>query len=108
MSVRRPSVIAVATAVSLSLVLTACGSSGGGTAGSAGAPVSGGTLTYAINTDADCLDPHQSPTDVAGFFARPVLDSLVALDSDGKILPWLAKSWTVSADGRTYTFTLRD
>lgn len=108
MSVRRPMGFAVATATSLSLVLTACGSSGAGTAGPAGSPVNGGTLTYAINTDADCLDPHQSPADVAGFFARPILDSLVTLDPAGKILPWLAKSWTVSADGRTYTFTLRD
>jgi peptide/nickel transport system substrate-binding protein len=108
MSVRRPSGFTVAAAASLSLVLSARGSAGSGTAGSAGSPVSDGTLTYAINTDADCLDPHQSPTDVAGFFARPILDSLVTLDSDGKILPWLAKSWTVSADGRTYTFNLRD
>lgn len=89
-------------------LLAACGSPGGNTAVPAGDPVSGGSLTYATNGDADCLDPHQSAADVAGFFARPMLDSLVALDSAGRIHPWLAERWTVSPDGRAYTFTLRD
>ena len=36
-------------------------------------------------------------------------DTLVALDWDGKTpIPYLAKSWTISEDGRTYTFKLRD
>lgn len=74
---------------------------------SAGQPVTGGTLTFASNTDADCLDPHQSPADVAGLYSRPILDSLVALTSAGKIVPWLATSWTISKDQLTYTFALR-
>ena len=36
-------------------------------------------------------------------------DTLVALDWDGRTpIPYLAKSWTISEDGRTYTFKLRD
>ena len=36
-------------------------------------------------------------------------DTLVALDWDGKTpIPYLAKSWTVSPDGKIYTFKLRD
>ena len=36
-------------------------------------------------------------------------DTLVALDWDGKTpIPYLAKSWTISPDGKTYTFKLRD
>ena len=36
-------------------------------------------------------------------------DTLVALDWDGKTpIPYLAKSWTVSPDGKLYTFKLRD
>jgi hypothetical protein len=58
-------------------------------------------LTFAINSDGSCIDPHQSPADVDGFFARPVLDSLVALGTDGTIHPWLATAWTVSADQLT-------
>jgi len=36
-------------------------------------------------------------------------DTLVALDWDGRTpIPYLAKSWTVSPDGKLYTFKLRD
>ena len=36
-------------------------------------------------------------------------DTLVALDWDGKTaIPYLAKSWTISPDGKLYTFKLRD
>jgi peptide/nickel transport system substrate-binding protein len=33
-------------------------------------------------------------------------DSLVFPNPDGSVKPWLAKSWTVSGDGLTYTFEL--
>src|SRR4029450_2873689 len=47
-----------------------------------------------------------SPTsDIVNMFQ----DTLVALDWDGKTaIPYLAKSWTISEDGRTYVFKLRD
>ena len=36
-------------------------------------------------------------------------DTLVAMDWDGKTaIPYLAKSWTISEDGKTYVFKLRD
>jgi peptide/nickel transport system substrate-binding protein len=91
------------------LILSACG---GTTASSkaadpGGAPVNGGTLTFGVNTEPICLDPHASPQDVAGLFTRPALDSLVSLDDQGKIHPWLATSWEISPDQKTYTFKLR-
>jgi peptide/nickel transport system substrate-binding protein len=47
-----------------------------------------------------------SPTsDVVNMFQ----DTLVAMDWDGKTpIPYLAKSWTLSPDGKLYTFKLRD
>ena len=42
--------------------------------------------------------------DVAGSFS----EGLVRLDADGNPQPALAESYTVSDDGLTYTFTLRD
>jgi peptide/nickel transport system substrate-binding protein len=35
-------------------------------------------------------------------------DSLLWKDSTGRLLPWLARSYARSPDGRTYTFQLRD
>ncbi|WP_018658226.1 ABC transporter substrate-binding protein [Actinomadura flavalba] len=87
------------------LLLAACG---GGTSAGAGSPVDGGTLVYGVNNEPINLDPHASPQDVTASFARPVLDSLVALDAEGRVHPWLAKSWKISADQKTYTFRLRD
>jgi peptide/nickel transport system substrate-binding protein len=91
------------------ITVAACsGTDAGGSSADAGAPISGGALTFAVNTDGSCLDPHQSPADVDGLFSRPILDSLVSLAADGTIHPWLATQWSVSADQLTYSFTLRD
>lgn len=110
----RRAVIGLAAALPVLLTLAACSSSGtdaktsaSGSTANAGTPVSGGSLTFAINSDGSCLDPHQSPADVDGFFARPIVDSLVSLSDDGTIHPWLATAWSVSPDQLTYSFTLR-
>src|SRR5262249_11806141 len=67
------------------------------------------TLRMMKSLDAPHYDGQRttwSPTsDIVNMFQ----DTLVALDWDGKtILPYLAKSWTVSEDGKLYTFKLRD
>lgn len=36
-----------------------------------------------------------------------IYEGLTAIDKDLKVVPGLAESWTVSADGKTYTFKLR-
>ena len=73
----------------------------------AAAPRAGGTLVYATGTDALTLDP-QFVTDVPT--ARAVMhihETLVYMDDEGKIVPGLAESWSVSADKLTWTFKLR-
>ncbi|WP_208630615.1 ABC transporter substrate-binding protein [Amycolatopsis kentuckyensis] len=97
-----------AVAVLAAVLLGGCAVSGAGTEGTAGPPVPGGTLNFAVETDTDCLDPQQSPVDVSSLLGRPLLDSLVALDSHGKVHPWLAGKWSISPDGLTYTFDLRE
>ncbi|MEW9532593.1 ABC transporter substrate-binding protein [Microbispora sp. NPDC049125] len=103
---------AIAGPALLSLVmLTACGGTDATTQTAGrpdGAPVHGGTLVFGVNTEPLNLDPHASPQDVTGLFTRPVLDSLVSLDDKGGIHPWLASSWKISSDGKTYTFKLRE
>jgi peptide/nickel transport system substrate-binding protein len=111
------SVLAVTAA--LASALTACGggsSSGPATADGAagspaqtdGTPVAGGQITFAVTAVPGCLDPQVDPADLTGDIQRNVLDSLVALAPDGSVKPWLAKSWKVSKDAKTYTFKLRD
>jgi peptide/nickel transport system substrate-binding protein len=41
------------------------------------------------------------------YLSGQILDNLVSRAADGRIEPWLAQSWQVSPDGRTWTFTLR-
>ena len=70
-------------------------------------PVRGGTLVYATDREPICLDPHVAGDMPQVFIAEQYLDRLVSMDEQGGIGPWLARSWTISADGRTYTFHLR-
>ncbi|AFR47284.1 ABC transporter substrate-binding protein [Gordonia sp. KTR9] len=107
---RRHRTKATVLATLTACLIAACGSGNGGDSPAAtGDPVDGGTLRFAsASGPGDCLDPHQSPADVAGFYARPILDSLVALNKDGTLAPWLATEWSVSPDQRTCSFTLRD
>ncbi|MDQ1003340.1 peptide/nickel transport system substrate-binding protein [Neobacillus niacini] len=71
-------------------------------------PKQGGELTYALATSPDSLDPHRSGLAVAVRAFRTIFDSLVVQESDNSIKPWLATEWTVSEDGKSYTFKLRE
>ena len=72
-------------------------------------PAPAQTLRMMKSLDAPHYDGHRttwSPTsDIVNMFQ----DTLVAMDWDGKtVIPYLAKSWTQSPDGKLYTFKLRD
>ena len=67
------------------------------------------TLKMMKSLDAPHYDGQRttwSPTsDIVNMFQ----DTLVAMDWDGKtVIPYLAKSWTMTPDGKLYTFKLRD
>jgi peptide/nickel transport system substrate-binding protein len=80
----------------------------GSQGGDAGPPRSGGNLTFAVGTDAGCLDPQQVGSSDTLYALRQTVDSLTDQDpSSGRIVPWLARSWKVSDDARTFTFHLR-
>lgn len=65
------------------------------------------TLTYSWPTNAGPLDPRgYSPNQM--YAQAMVYEPLVRYTADGTLEPWLATHWTVSPDGKTYTFTLRD
>jgi peptide/nickel transport system substrate-binding protein len=105
------------------LLLSACGGSGGSNKaslnGSAGAskstacsttPVRGGDLVYERQAETQTLDPLNIRNGNGDIFAYNLIYSgLVRSDPSGstKLEPSLAQRWTISKDGRTYTFFLR-
>ncbi len=72
------------------------------------APVSGGKITWGVTTEPSCFDPHRSSQQAAFFVARNYIDSLIGKKPDGTFAPWLATEWSISPDGKEYTFKLRE
>ncbi|WP_019629795.1 ABC transporter substrate-binding protein [Actinomadura atramentaria] len=102
---RRPA-LAVPALTALALALGACGSGDGGAA--SGAPVAGGTLTFAVGSDAGCVDPQQVGSNDTIYSTRQLVDSLTDQDpATGKIVPWLATSFEVNKAATEFTFHLR-
>ncbi|WP_329297461.1 ABC transporter substrate-binding protein [Streptomyces sp. NBC_00659] len=105
---RSPRWAALTALLTTSVLLTACGSGTGGSGAGDGKPRSGGTLTFAVGSDAGCVDPQQVGSNDTIYSVRQVVDSLTDQDPrTGKIVPWLAKSWDISADATAFTFHLR-
>src|SRR6266700_7083618 len=71
-------------------------------------PRRGGILRVALAGDPPSLDMHQEQTFLVDIPLSPVYNTLVVFDPHGypKIIGDLAKSWAVSDDKMTWTFTL--
>lgn len=67
----------------------------------------GGTIRISAAADTGTLDLHSISHTNAQWLGRLMFDNLVYLDDRGHPTPWLAESWDISSDGRTYTFRLR-
>jgi peptide/nickel transport system substrate-binding protein len=67
------------------------------------------TLRMMKSLDAPHYDGQRTTWSPTSDIVNMIQDTLVALDWDGKtVIPYLAKSWQISEDGKTYTFSLRD
>lgn len=98
-NLRKSCIIGLVFVAVISL-LTGCGSQ------SAQGPAQGKTLTYSSAKDIGPLNPHlYNPNQL--FAQAMVYEPLVQYDANGKIIPWLAESWTISPDGKEYVFKLR-
>jgi peptide/nickel transport system substrate-binding protein len=64
-------------------------------------------LRFALSGNPDTLDPHKTTGTLTFQVLKSVYDTLVEPDQAGKIVPALAESWSVSGDGRSWTFRLR-
>ncbi|WP_417273617.1 ABC transporter substrate-binding protein [Celeribacter halophilus] len=66
-------------------------------------------VTFVQAVEPQGLDPTVSSPVAAGQVTwQNVFEGLVAIDREGRVVPQLATEWTISDDGLTYTFTLRD
>lgn len=82
------------------VVLAACGKDGN----------SGGTeQVFRMNlfSEPPTLDPAAAQDQNSFTVLGAVLEGLTRLDAEARVQPGVAESWTVSPDGKTYTFTLR-
>jgi dipeptide transport system substrate-binding protein len=67
------------------------------------------TLVVCTEASPDFLNPQFSTANTSFDVAAQIYDRLVGVERGGsKIIPGLAESWSVSDDGLTYTFKLRD
>lgn len=65
------------------------------------------SFNFALSGNPDTLDPQKTSGTLTFQTVRSVFDTLVEPDADGKLVPALAESWTVSPDALTWTFKLR-
>ena len=65
-------------------------------------------LIYGLTLAPSGIDPHVNASSELGIPLTSVYDTLVYQDADtGEFVPGLAERWTVSDDGKLYTFYLR-
>src|SRR4051812_7449798 len=84
-----------------------------GTAGGAwtvrvarGSTVNGGTFTVALDSDPPMLNPMISQVTQTFVTSNQIYDTLFKYNEKFEPVPWLARSWTVSPDGKTFDFVL--
>lgn len=111
MSTRRrfPALATVLLLLAAMLLATGCDKGSGGGASSKRDQATGQAGELRIpGTDPLTLDPAIVSDFDSAVYIVEIFGGLVALDRNLKIVPDIAREWTVSDDGKTYTFKLRD
>jgi peptide/nickel transport system substrate-binding protein len=67
----------------------------------------GGTLTIGVTEEPDTLNPYLTQLATTTEVLTAVMEGLLAYNDKGELVPKLAESYTISPDGLTYTFKLR-
>jgi peptide/nickel transport system substrate-binding protein len=65
------------------------------------------TVTFSM-ANVPLIDPATGYDEAAACYMHNVYDPLVWPDDEGVIQPWVATDWSVSDDGLTWTFSIRD
>ncbi|MFT4233869.1 MAG: ABC transporter substrate-binding protein [Microbacterium sp.] len=100
-NIGRKAIVAAITATAL--LLGGCASTGSSQS-TESTPRSGGQLVHAVPALADGWQQQQSNNWYKSQVWTQLVETLVYVDSDGTVYPWLADSWEESDDGLTYTF----
>jgi peptide/nickel transport system substrate-binding protein len=87
--------------------LSALALGGGRASAQAPAPKKGGTLTFLQNSEPNTLMSGTTTATSALTNSSKVAEGLLEYDYDIKPRPALATEWSISPDGKTYTFKLR-
>ncbi|GAA2240769.1 ABC transporter substrate-binding protein [Herbiconiux moechotypicola] len=103
----RRAALAVASFAAVAIALTAC-SSGAGASDPSATPTAGGVLQVDLSAAPNCLDPAVALSQNERAIVRASVDSLLDMDKDGTLVPWLAESWEVNDDATQVVFHLRD
>ena len=101
---RSRSLLTAAVALAAALALSACAGAATPASSSAGSRVDGGTIVYAHQQEPACVFGGWIEQ---AYLSYQVIDNLTSLDADHKVVPWLATKWEPSADGLSWTFTLK-
>lgn len=116
--VKRRYLLAVAV-LAATMGITACGNqsstptggngnSSGNTGGTKSSKQSNnGTLTVALNGNPTTTDPYDTQDNLSYSIEKTMYQGLLGFDKNMKMIPVLAKSYKVSSDAKTITFTLR-
>jgi peptide/nickel transport system substrate-binding protein len=86
-------------------LLEACGASSGPSAGKGRSTSQ--TLRLAIGSQPQTLDVDKAIAGTDTYFADNIYETLIGHDQNGNLVPKVAKSYSVSPDGKTFTFKLR-
>lgn len=100
---RRRARLAAAALVAVSIALTGC------SAASASSDEDGGSLTYLDAEIPTSAQVQEAGTWQTRALQQNITDRLLYRNAEtGELEPWIADSWTVSPDGLTYIFVIRD
>jgi ABC-type transport system substrate-binding protein len=95
----------LAAALACAAALVGCGGTGAGNGGSA---ADGTTLRLAQLSEPTTLDPARVEDGNTIDLLMQVYNGLMQWNTDNKLSPDLAESWSTSNGGRTYTFKIRE
>ena len=106
----RKSIALLLAAAAFMAMLAGCSSNSGpqSSAGAGGDSADPINILRVCNTNTPDIDPATGSDGASGQALINLYDPLVSEDEAGNLIPFLAEDWTVSDDGLTWVFTLRE